>query len=1090
MFHLSFFSDAQMRVRPDLRAEGLDDFARLPLAGGFLWVSAGPHHGLTDDGDTPPRMANGGLVSSIALEPSNPDRIVFGTRAGGVWRTVDGGTTWHARGDGLPSLQTVAVSVTERSGQPPIVVAGTGALNEEKRRHAGLLGAFRSVDGGDSWSSLDGGPGATVFRSHDINRVVSVDESRVLVASRVGLFFSKDGGRNFGQNDPEYDDGMPVLRGDVTDLVVTGNEVAAVISLEPPAANDPRPPEVGWQVTTLEEPGVYTGVLGGVGFSTAMRQTHRTRAAVADPDVGLTRLARAGDHWLMSAAKLEVPADTFAQISLIRGTGPNANPHHSIQITHAAFPPAAGWETLPRTDVAPAQTDFSHVIALEPSADANRVNGWFGTVRMFRTAARKTGGHWRWSSATESGTDDGRVGMHVDQHAIVVDGSRVFAGNDGGIYRTTDSGAHWTPLNAHNAFMMWTINLAKNAAGEALILAGVQDNGTFIGQGPFDPSTGTWSWQATGPGDGGPSAWEPRATDRQPTDDPQSAIITFNGVIARAAGTAVGSWSSPDDVTFRPGLDITAGDIAQGFIYSETVALARGPAGAWDRVYFGRSDSRHGPGTLFRGEAGATATDVGGARAAVISALAAAPHAAPTDPWNELWFGLVNGEIFHSSDAGVTTTPVTVAGAFTGTRARPITAIAVDPEDSRRVAIVFGGYAETGRRESARKVFLTEDKGGTWRDISGTPESADGFVPDIPVLGAAFTRTTPVSLILATDLGVLITHGPTFGARWERLGVGLPKCPIPALALLNPDPGDNAAAFDVGTVHVAVTAFGRGAFLLTRPTSGRLFIELDGGFGAMRVGEARRRRLTVHNVGATPVTLDSLSAPAPFSFVAGPDDPSPGLVVPARASVSWEVVCSPPSAGIVLANLSVGPTGSVQSIPVSCEAFAGGKPRLSIERRNLRFGPVPHGVSPAATEDVVLRNTGQAPLRIEHIRAVAGGSAQLTVEGDGFDADPASPPALTLAPGASAVLHVRFAASGEGTDQETSFLVTSNDPITADGHRRIAAHGSVGAAIPTPPPSDDEGGVPVWGWVIIGVVAAAVVGVGIGLGVAAANDDL
>ncbi len=1078
MYHQTFFTDRRKRVRPDLRSLALHAWRKLPIEPGYVWRSAGPSEGVNDG---PGTVDMGGLVCTIAVEPSEHDHVVFGSRGGGVWRSTDAGATWVALGDGLPCLQTVAVSLSERAGNDPILIAGAGELGEEKLRNCALLGAFRSVDGGKTWSTLDGGNDASIFRSHDVNRVLAIDENRILVATRVGLFFSNDGGRNFG-DDAQHRNGKPMLRGDVTDLHREADEIGAVVSGEPSRAHDPRPPELTWQLARpADQRGLWTATLSADSIST-FSLLHATVGLVADPAAGLTRLARTGPFWAMSVAKLEIPRNTFAEIDAIRTPGPTSHPHHSIQITRNAVDPTA-WHVLPRANVRPAQTAYSHNLLLEPSSVATEVRGWFGTVQLFRTRARDTGAGWTWVSSTERGTDTEQV--HVDQHAMVSIGTgpgtfRTWIGNDGGVFRTDNAGAAWTARNKHATFLMWSVSLARKSATEAWLLVGVQDNGTFIGRGPFDPAAPSdWSWNATGPGDGGNNTFVPRSASDGPGDDPRDALITANGHIIRKHATGAGVWPHSTPATLAAGFD--AAPVTPGFIYSGTIALGRGPAGEWDRIFFGRSSSRNGPGRLFRQDAGGAVTTVpagGGDQSAMITALACAPsdatvEAAAPGEWNDLWFGLANGELWFSDDAGSTATRVTVTGALN----LPITGIAIDPEDSQRVVVVYGGFSETPHAKPTKKVFLSTNRGASFRDISGVP-GPNGFVPDIPVLNVSFTRTAPLGLLISTDLGVLFTSG-TLGDAWHRLDLGLPKAPCSAISVLNSNRSDPVPDLANGLPPVAVATFGRGAFLLVRPTAAEAVIEFDGGFGAMKVGSAARRTMTVHNVGNAALSLSPVSASGIFSFEPIPPETTAitaPISIPARGTKQWLVVCQPTAAGIITDTLDVNGV----SVPVSCEAFADGPPRLALWPRSINFGEVPAGTPVDATLHIA--NRGQSDLEITRISTVGTASTVLSLQA-GFDVNPSTPPARTLSPGEEIEVVVRFAASGATADHSTTWRIECNDPVDAVEHQTLQVDGRVN------PGAVDEG-LPDWVPWAIGIgIGVLVVGAGIAIGVAVAESD-
>src|SRR5947209_19571287 len=80
--------------------------------GGLKYRTIGPHRG--------------GRVVAVAGHPRDPMVFYFGACAGGIWKTVDGGTFWECISDGF--LHTAAVgAIAVSASDPDVFDAGTGA---------------------------------------------------------------------------------------------------------------------------------------------------------------------------------------------------------------------------------------------------------------------------------------------------------------------------------------------------------------------------------------------------------------------------------------------------------------------------------------------------------------------------------------------------------------------------------------------------------------------------------------------------------------------------------------------------------------------------------------------------------------------------------------------------------------------------------------------------------------------------------------------------------------------------------------------------------------------------------------------------
>ena len=88
-----------------------------------------------------------GRVSSIAIDPSNTKHILLGSAGGGIWESKDSGANWRPRTDKMPSLAIGAVVFDPRNRKR--VYAGSGEGNFYASRGAGV---YRSIDGGTTWA--------------------------------------------------------------------------------------------------------------------------------------------------------------------------------------------------------------------------------------------------------------------------------------------------------------------------------------------------------------------------------------------------------------------------------------------------------------------------------------------------------------------------------------------------------------------------------------------------------------------------------------------------------------------------------------------------------------------------------------------------------------------------------------------------------------------------------------------------------------------------------------------------------------------------------------------------------------------------
>ena len=92
-----------------------------------------------------------GRISDIVIDPMDPSVWYVGVGSGGVWKTVNAGTTWTPIFDDQGSYSIGCIALDPNN--PNVVWVGTGE-NVSGRHVAYGDGVYRSRDGGKSWENM------------------------------------------------------------------------------------------------------------------------------------------------------------------------------------------------------------------------------------------------------------------------------------------------------------------------------------------------------------------------------------------------------------------------------------------------------------------------------------------------------------------------------------------------------------------------------------------------------------------------------------------------------------------------------------------------------------------------------------------------------------------------------------------------------------------------------------------------------------------------------------------------------------------------------------------------------------------------
>jgi len=170
-----------------------------PAASGGGLAASGPFESLHFRPIGPAGMS--GRISDLAVYEPNPAIFYVGTAHGGLWKTINGGTTFEPlfQDYGLMSVGDVTVS----QSNPDLVWLGSGESNNRQSTSWGD-GVYKSTDGGKTFTNVG------LKSSKHVNRIIidPRNNDTVFVAATGplfgpggdrGVFKTADGGKSWKQ---------------------------------------------------------------------------------------------------------------------------------------------------------------------------------------------------------------------------------------------------------------------------------------------------------------------------------------------------------------------------------------------------------------------------------------------------------------------------------------------------------------------------------------------------------------------------------------------------------------------------------------------------------------------------------------------------------------------------------------------------------------------------------------------------------------------------------------------------------------------------------------------------------------------------
>lgn len=402
------------------------------------WTTLGPS---TSSGG----YAGLGRVNCVAFVPNSTGEYYAGTASGGIWHTINDGTTWTVLNDTTPVIGVSDIIVQSPVVGPDILYIATGdrdggslwSLGGGQSNDNNSVGVLKSIDGGATWTTT--GLSFTVGQGHRVNRLLMDPNSAyqtIYAATTDGVWKTTNAGTNWTR----------ITTIDFIDLEFKPGDATTIYGSTE-----------SWSSTNI-----YRSTDSGANWVSVASHSggRRTELAVsANQPTWVYAITSNSSGGLLGIYKSTDSGASYTQ--LVNGSVPGNS--------------LLSWNfSCDGSGTNNGQGGYDLCIASNPT-DANDVfiggvNTWMSTDGGSNWSLNNYWSTWYCPSYPE---------VHADKHFLAYQNgtSTLFECNDGGLYKTTNDGASWTHLSSGMAIsQIYRIGVSQTAMDEVII--GLQDNGT------------------------------------------------------------------------------------------------------------------------------------------------------------------------------------------------------------------------------------------------------------------------------------------------------------------------------------------------------------------------------------------------------------------------------------------------------------------------------------------------------------------------------------------------------------------------------------------------------------------------------------
>jgi len=418
-----------------------------------------------------------GRVVGFAVDPTSASRYYVAVASGGVWKTINNGTTWTPVFDNEGSYSIGAIAVDPKN--PSTVWVGTGENNSQRSVSYGN-GIYRSDDGGRSWKNVG------LKTSEHIGRIaIDPKDTNVVYVAAQGPLWGPGGERGLFKTT----DGGKTWKGV---LSISENTGVTDVAIDPNDSNT-----------------VYA--------ASYQRRRHMWTLIDGGPESALFKSTDAGATWNKLRAGL--PTVDLGRIGIAISPVDSNVVYATVEAADRkggifrSSDRGGSWER--RNEFDNGAMYYARIVADPKDVDRIYVMSVFLMV------------------SDDGGRTIRRLGeksKHVDNHDIWIDSKdtdHYLVGCDGGIYESFDRGANWDFKENLPVAQFYDVT-TDNAKPFYNVYGGTQDNFSFGGPSRTRSASGIVNsdWYVTQGGDGFRTQVDP--------EDPDTVYASLqHGVIVR-----------------------------------------------------------------------------------------------------------------------------------------------------------------------------------------------------------------------------------------------------------------------------------------------------------------------------------------------------------------------------------------------------------------------------------------------------------------------------------------------------------------------------------------------------------------------------